>query len=128
MWQLKHQGADLGDNTDADQAINERADLLPGRGSRLVPPANRGNIQLFAEHLFAQAALLTRHSGPVVHKPADGAVQLEDVRWLIGQRAPLRVIDLEGRHVPIPRPAGRRAVRAPSSAWPGGGLPQCRAG
>ena len=57
-----------------------------------------GNIQLFAEHLFAQSPLLSRHARPVVHKPANGAVQLEHVRWLISQGAPLCVIDLEGRH------------------------------
>ncbi|ATR83977.1 hypothetical protein CS390_16250 [Pseudomonas sp. HLS-6] len=60
--------------------------------------ASGGNIQLFTEHLFAEPTLNTRHARPVVHKPAYGAVQLEDVRWLIGQGAPLCVIDLEGRH------------------------------
>lgn len=63
-----------------------------------MPPACRGNIQLFTEHLFAEAPNDTRYPGPVVHKPANGAVQLEDVRRLIGKGAPLCVIDLEGRH------------------------------
>lgn len=59
--------------------------------------ARGSNIQLFAEHLLAQSSFLSRHACPVVHKPAYGAVQLEDVGRLISQRAPLCVIDLEGR-------------------------------
>ena len=60
--------------------------------------ARGGNIQLFTEHLFAQPPFLSRHARSVIHEPANGAVQLEHVRWLIGQGAPLCVIDLEGRH------------------------------